>query len=48
MKEFLEYDKDNIVVTNDGTYIDFYNNDIVLENLSYETEDEATLGYFFG
>lgn len=45
MKEFLEYDKDNIVVTNDGTYIDFYNNDIVLENLSYETEDEATLGY---
>lgn len=45
MKEFLEYNNDNILVTQDGTYIDFYNNDTVLEKLCYEDEEEATLGY---
>ena len=50
MKEFLVYNNDNILVTTDGSYVDFYDTKedkeiSIIENLCYETEDEATLDF---
>ena len=45
MKEYLEYNNDNILVTKDGSYIDLDDKDTSLEKLYYEDEEEATMGY---